>query len=1297
MWTILLVGVLLAGFCAPVVGRVSAQSAEGLTLINISGSGSASEPVIWPGPGREFQAFWWDLFDGVTTAVYRDGRWSEPVAATLEYPMPSTTAESEMVETKEMASIVAGPDGWAHAAWLGPMDEDTELVPLFHSAMPFGEHTWAEAHKITEGASVYKLALAPGNMLHVIYFQAIQLGDSPPGVYHRRSLDGGLSWAEPTMLAESLHYRRTTQATSHLEIVTDSIGYVLVSWNDPSTGESLWARSADAGQTWRQATPVSDDIVGAKDSRVLLGYGGQTMFLWTTLQSAVGAGVYQSTSTNGGYTRSTAERLFSHLRLDTHGMGYAWSGNKDLLLFAGSSAPTPLLLGWTPQGGWAVPKHIQVNANQTREVAGIRIDAWHAARSGGTVAMVGGSQDQEVWGIISSVDLLQQTAQAIPSVWSQPLEAVRPGILDWGEPVNLSRSGAASSAQLVSAQGGMFQVFWMDQFDGMVSSLYDGEQWYVSRPAPILARQVSARTDTGEPTTALLPLDLMPQIVGDGGQRAHAFWLAPPTSGEDTQRLLMHAVLNIGDVAWGDPQQIDDAALAWHIFDDGQGGLHLVYVRAFHTTEKPAGIYHTRSLDDGQWAAASLIEPSIYARIFEPDDVILDGAADGAGHVFVSWNDSRDADASYVLSSDGGQSWSVPLQVGVTESTVPRVAARGAGQFSTFLSLAGSDDVSSLYQQYSDDGGASWTQPERVFADGRVSLDALSFFSTNEGALLAVTGLGGSSLGLMAWDAKRSQQPSATGWSALRTTGFTIENSESGRAIPLGQLWLAASDETLVVLGQSSDSDLWVQMRAISGLEWAFADLPPWTEPVSLGTNTPASLSLTSDADGNLHALWDILDENGGSGGGLWYARSSNGLWSSAREVLAAPLGYARQPKLVAIGEKLHAAWNGGQFGEIYYSQAFARDAQTSSSWSDVVPLPLVADARGAAELDLKAGLDGSLHLVYTVPWNERRGVYYQSSIDGGQNWSEPRLVFDAQEADWPSVASPRLVVDLDGRLIVAFGRVNLPISIGSEGIYTTISIDQGQTWREPESVTENLAGSLHFALAERGQAHLVWRNLESGRGWKHSWTDDGGHNWSNPADVSAAISYAGEPALCSDLQGTLYLVGLARDRAQAPVLRTMTWVAASERWQAPEDLLLSLVPVPGTAVWAGLRPGTKRLDAVFLAAELAVNDGQQRVELYYMARALDGSGIAPVSMVTPEPTLTPTAGPSPTPTMAPKPTVNAQAPRLDTPVIELGPISLPVLSLVGMGAVGLIVAVILAVRLVRRRHRYGSYYYYHR
>jgi hypothetical protein len=100
-----LAGLILA-LLLGLAGGVQAQSEDDVwgTPVNLSRSGAAGQPRVVAAPDGTLQAFWWDRFDGLMTAVFNGRRWSSPVMAPIlmtevagntPYGWPSLTRRRE--------------------------------------------------------------------------------------------------------------------------------------------------------------------------------------------------------------------------------------------------------------------------------------------------------------------------------------------------------------------------------------------------------------------------------------------------------------------------------------------------------------------------------------------------------------------------------------------------------------------------------------------------------------------------------------------------------------------------------------------------------------------------------------------------------------------------------------------------------------------------------------------------------------------------------------------------------------------------------------------------------------------------------------------------------------------------------------------------------------------------------------------------------------------------------------------------------------------------------------------------
>jgi len=869
----------------------------------------------------------------------------------------------------------------------------------------------------------------------------------------------------------------------------------------------------------------------------------------------------------------------------------------------------------------------------------------------------------------------------------------------WSEPVNLSRSGAASEPVVVAAPDGTLQVFWWDQLDGLTTARRDGEVWGAAVASPIYVYEEVR----GEFTA--VPIEVMPFITADAGGQAHALWLGEPD--EDTgARPLMRSRLAIGAATWSTSAALAPSALIWHLAPDPAGALHLVYVRPQHTAASPAGVYYARSIDGGvTWSAPRLLYSSMYFRTLSPEQTHVHVAAGGEGQVHVTWDDPRLETAFYVRSTDGGLAWEEPRAVGDPEEGAKhaRVVVAQPGEPLLLWEAIRAAGSCALYQQRAAAAGP----PQRVLEELARCPEAVGFLRAADGQVLLVAGSSGGGLTLAAWDG------SAGRWSEPKYLGFSFEDPELERQVYLGALRAALAADALAVVGQGQDGDVWFLESRVGALEWASAPPSPWSEPAPLsqGEGLPGLPAVATEAEGRVHVLWSEATREGLPGESLHYAGYSGTRWTQPAQVLRSPEEKADQPALVAVGDRLHAVWSGGRGGEIFYSQAYVGDAYASGGWSEPQPLPAPV-AVGSAPA-LVADLAGTLHVVYAVPLNEGRGIYYTGSADGGETWSAAQVVFDAAAAGWAMVDRPDLAVDPQGTLHVAWVRAPLPGRGLPEGVYYARSAagvealqlrtpsppsgqvlrpgtprpHSGQDWSEPVQVAEGAYDWPRVAAPPTGQVHVLWGEASSSAGWMHQWSVDGGASWTRPERVVRFSGVPGPVGLAKDGVGRLHLVGVGKDDAGEPALLYTTW--AGESWG---ELETSRLP-PGVSGEAGaavaLRPALGQLDVTFRGG-VEGEGGELQVDVFYAGRSVPAVEVTPVPALTPQPALEPTPGPTPAATLTPRPTVNPAAPSPAPPSISLGPVTLPLMSLGGLllAALTVIVVGVLALRPLRARGR---------
>jgi hypothetical protein len=1252
---------------------------------NLSRSGAASDATVVVAPDGTVQVFWWDAFDGLTTALYDGESWSEPQLASIYIPVIKQE-ETLYRATTAMPFIADDAAGRAHALWVGPeridqtagsAGEVDTVPPLLHSRLDVGSNRWSGAQRVADGATAWTLASAPDGTVHILYFMSKQSEGVVAGAYHRRSSDGGASWSQPVLLQESLYVRRATPETALLRLVADGGAGVHATWSDAATGRMLYARSADGGATWDEPVDLGAALGAAGDSYLGASSGG-LLLLWDTDPLQARGRLYQKVSADSGATWGPALRTMPDALVSLNRMSFGSLPDGRMLAVLADPDRGLGLAAWDATTiaealptGWSQFRTVQMTG-----AAASVVGKWSLVVREGEVVLVGQGVDAEVWAMrLPLSGITWQYTPGLLRMWGQSLGAASGETGSWSAPLNLSRSGSASLPVVVAGPQGAWQAFWWDQFDGLMSAYAAGDTWYGPKPAPILIEAL-VRDET-----VAVPLAQMPTILGDDQGRAHAWWLAPGEGEEGGT--LMHASLELGDTRWAAPQAVAKGIVAWSAFLAQGGGTHALIVRALETAELPAGVYHVAvGSTDQTETVMHLIYPSLFYRTAAPDTLYVSGAADGRGYIVAAWTGPQQQGVLWSRSFDSGQSWSEPLGAPAEGMTAPVLAAMGRGHWLALWQAAQSGQ-GATYQQLSDDGGATWSDPARVLSDLSLGRDAMRI--THDQSLGTLLIAGGTSLAR--WDAEQADLPEG-GWSQPVTLYPELQEPESGRALYLSSQAAAVRDGRVTLVGQDQGADIWVTGRAVDNA-WLYAPSPVWSGPTEIGAALGAAdvPAVALDGDGQMHAIWSERDAQGNPGNRLYYASGEESLTGTSAYVIEALDGKAEQPSMVLLGDRLHLVWSGGANGQTYCSRSFVRDAGSRSGWYEPTALPEPEGAGGLGSWPrIQADRTGLLHVIYAVPANEARGIYYTRSTDGGLTWQPALPVCDAVAEGWASVDRPALAVGADGTLHAAWLLTTLSANAAPEAIYYARSADGGETWSAPLGVAFGPYTSPMISVSPQGEIDLLWRDLSREGVWTHLRSPDGSQ-WRIAGQPQGFRDIVGQAALVSDGLGTLHLLGLARDEAGAPVLRYTVWQAGATGWAAQVDHPLGMRYEPVGGLGAALQPETGVL-AVAGVARLASAE-EERFALLGLRRSVQPVELPQLRAIA---EATPDATPSPEPTATPRPTptVPSGAPA-PSAAVGVGPLTLPYTGLAGLALVALLVsAVVISFRLrsASRYHR---------
>lgn len=875
-------------------------------------------------------------------------------------------------------------------------------------------------------------------------------------------------------------------------------------------------------------------------------------------------------------------------------------------------------------------------------------------------------------------------------------------------PVNLSHSGAASQPRLLASPDGRLQAFWVDQFDGLLTAIYDGQRWSAPALVPVSATQ---------PET-------LPSLIADNRGRIHAFWYGAE-SRVTRQKALFYSQMPFGGTRWSTPLGIAESAVGFTVSSLDNGNLLLAYYRTLNTSAAASGVYVKQiafAQNTPLLGAATPVQTSIYYRLVKAEEAQLSLATFGAAGALLAWKDVRQAQVLSAYSLDGGATWSQPEAIGEAEGGAikPRLAVAGEDALRLWEAPGTCALTQQRWQGLPETRAlpaqsflptptpaaplTGWGEAKPLAFDRALCPTADRFLLTAEGQMYWLWDEGSAALTLSEYNPERDEWSQPIRWS------FSFNDPETGRNVGLSDLHAVLQGGRMIVIGSDqATGEVWVLAAPPEVLEGRYlppswAELKPLSRPEAAQSDprlAGAPVGVVS-LDGSTHLIWSQPSANAPDLNSLAYARWDGRNLSLPIDIFPGRDGVSqRQPFLLvspaeesAAGE-LHLAWIAGAANELRYSRVIAEQAASSSSWSPPQTL-----ATNAAWPQLALSPQGELYLAYVVPVNEGRGVYLTRSTDGGRSWEEPWLVFDAAKAGWQMVDHPALAADAEGGLYLAWVQVELAGGLAPRKIYTAYSPDRGSTWSEPVPQMQSGVDWPHLTILG-GQAHLLYARQSDGSLW-HTWFDlrereaqaNGVLKLTWPTaqrlagfeEVQAPFGLAavGRVAAQEGSEFWLHLAALQSGRGQ---LLFSSWDGL--RWSEVERFSLPPTnearfdladpPFPLPISLAAATEGGK-LPAVLMGVKGAEAGGRWQAALFFTERQV------PKVTLPPLPPL-PTATATPSPTAAPLPTVPPPTitPTLSSAPAELAPPINPLILGGGLAAV-ILLAIFAGILTVSSR-----------
>ena len=848
-----------------------------------------------------------------------------------------------------------------------------------------------------------------------------------------------------------------------------------------------------------------------------------------------------------------------------------------------------------------------------------------------------------------------------------------------GDPVNLSHSGIANNPAFVIDSEGVGHVVWQDDLAEFVYTRFDGSQW--SLPETTNLNRLFGLSLPGESAgpQSTIYTGPNPFFIAGPGQYTFAFWI-PPEGGLYTSKVRNQRFEHVAE--WDFRHQVTSDAASFAVAADARGELHLAYVRAVSDAAFPAGVYYTRSKDNGlNWSPPVLLQESSYFRGLAEGEanisLSIDRKEEGQ-RIYVAWDNRPRKQVFLAQSADGGINWEQPVLVAGPRpnsgSTSPFNIHVGATQESLVLVWQSGrpGGVCSQIFQSSRDSGATWSEPQ-LMIEGLVGCAQSNAFvagltNSSEDLLYFLTETQGQ-IYLSAWSGQEWSQPQAQ--QAL--SGF--EEPEIYTGVDYGCHRASLSPERLYIVGcdQGGGGDIWVtSLDLTSNTSW-FSP-PAWSQvsPASDANLKMEAMELVATDDGFFHAFFSQQQDPT-----IYYTFWDGDSWSRITRVLEPPEGEAAWPAVAAGPGNMLFLVGRTNSGTLYFSRAISGNAAAESRWSTPAPLGIAHDGE-IGSVDLASDAAGTLYAAYSVPVNDERGIYLVHSKDQGRTWSGPLQVFDGAAAGFDLVGAPSLLISDDGQLHLIWKEQSIEGDGVSQqlSLYYTRSEDGGQTFIVAQPVVQEPVSWREIVTDSKGYLHLLWQAQDTPTTVWDQASLDGGRTWQYPQGLP---DEGGLAAIARDPAGGLHLAGVGSGILEQ-------WLWDGSRWQSDPPIVLpwSLQQESGVKSLAATVNKQGKMMVVF--AEPASEGDVAESALFFSTRTLD----LPQKPVLSPPTLAPaTPAPESLPTSAgtaESEPENSQA-QTDPAETDAG-ISPFVVGLLPVALLLLGVVVVVARRVARSRGR---------
>lgn len=735
---LLLLAIFMSLSSGIISSSVKAQSQINWTdPINLSRSGSASEPVMVVDVEGTYHAIWKDEFAGLVHSSGDGIAWSIPTPIT----MPSRDI---------VPFLIADLNGNIHAFWT-EIDGRLFYSRARASSLP-SLSGWQSRALLSNSVLNFDVAIDEFGDLHLSYVNPLDDPAVPAGIYYRRLRNGTSTWLTPTLLFASPYFRSIDISESNVDITTSVQGEdkrIFVAWDNRPRERIYLATSDDDGETWSEPTEIDQPqpgIVGSGPSNVRVdASGNQVLLLWRMGEPEAFCNQYYQWSQDRGDSWSLRQPIYGSTPICLEELQIAPGGEYTIVI---GKADQVYFLAWD-KGHWSDPQleeplsaFIDPETQNPVELGCLQFIQNESA----SINVIGCDQGigQDIWSMrrqlldVSEWFPVESGWGTLEDVASDEFNLLSPTILTdsqnrshlfWSRSDNFAPDSLGKSIFyavrqdgqwsppaeiLLSSSGKAEQIDSAISSDNQISIVWSGGQGgeiFFSRA------DYSQAFIPGSWTTPILlpsplPVGSSPDIQIDGEDRIHVAYVIPLNE----QRGIYLTQSEDGGLTWNDSRLVFDAQISkWDMVDKphlavaNNDEMHLIWTRySLPTGEGPLGLYYTRSTDDGlTWS-----EPAL---VVEGPVVWSDIVATAASTIQRVWQQRGSSGSTlwHEQSTDSGQTWERIAPVSVFGEIVanPSLSVDQTGQLHLLLVVRSGPESYGLQHWVFD--GQSWSAETR--------------------------------------------------------------------------------------------------------------------------------------------------------------------------------------------------------------------------------------------------------------------------------------------------------------------------------------------------------------------------------------------------------------------------------------------------------------------------------------------------------------------------------------------------------------------------------------------------------